>query len=188
MKHSKWTIFLLLPRCFQLVKLIRCCSNQFRLVCVWVCLMMKMQLADTAHFAQPKCSAAFRLSFVIYVPFNWHSHCSYFQYGWCLLMHFFLLNYDICVRHLCRFHFSNSFFFCRYFKKKSTLSCQHEHGAFVGFMNIWIFIYIFWLLFHPDLLDHQRICITFHRLHLRVEVSDGEVFLFPKVYIRCAPS
>lgn len=101
---------------------------------------------------------------------------------------FFLLNYDICVRHLCRFHFSNSFFFCRYFKKKSTLSCQHEHGAFVGFMNIWIFIYIFWLLFHPDLLDHQRICITFHRLHLRVEVSDGEVFLFPKVYIRCALS
>lgn len=100
--------------------------------------------------------------------------------------------FSIKLWHLCSTFVSVSFFqfifFCRYFKKKSTLSCQHEHGAFVGFMNIWIFIYIFWLLFHPDLLDHQRICITFHRLHLRVEVSDGEVFLFPKVYIRCAPS
>lgn len=125
---------------FSISEFIRFYSNQFRLVCVWVCLMMKMQLTDTAHFAQPKWIAAFRLSFVIYVPFNWHSQCSYFQYGWCLLMHFFLLNYDICVRHLCRFYFSNSFFSVAILKRNQR---KVVSMYIVRSLALWIFEYLF---------------------------------------------
>lgn len=106
---------------FSIIEVDSLLFNQFRLVCVWVCLSYD---ENAAHCHCTLCVTEMVFSFSSVIC----DLCS-IQLTFSLLLFsirlvfayaFFLLNYDICVRHLCRFHFSNSFFFCRYFKKKST--------------------------------------------------------------------
>lgn len=93
---------------------------------------------------------------------------------WCLLMNIF-------------FHLTMTFGFIFLSllvikSKQKRVSCQHKHfGSFVAFMNIYFYILT---TFSPRSFRSQaHLCITFHRLRLRVEIFDAEKSV-PKPYNR----
>lgn len=102
------------------------------------------------------------LSFVIYVPFNWHSCCScspcHLVCLWIFLAYDDIFVFDIVLL---------SAIFCQWAVSHNRMFAIAHHHRSLAFMNIYFRVCSIYFFFSPNWVltrSHRSICITFHTI------------------------